>query len=151
MVAYDVPILPEWQAVGRPTVDRGFVIADEGVQIMKPNTFSGWLEGGWYIDLVDVEETEPGRLVVHDRQVDILLPPTSIRYEMLDLDDFADVIENGSLDAATAVRVLRNTQRFIDKYLRNTDQDVLESWPDFPPAAVRKLAELPPFEKGEQW
>ena len=145
VVAYDVPILPRWQVPGLPTTDRCFVIADEGVQITRPNTFSGVLEGGWYIDLVDVEEPEPGRLVVHDLYVDLLLPPVSVRYEVLDLDEFADALEDGSIDAGTAVRVLRNTQRFIDTHLRNLDRDVLDSWPDFPPATVQKLAELPPF------
>jgi hypothetical protein len=107
VVAYDVPILPQWQAPGRPTVDRCFVLLDEGVQVMKPNTFTGVLEGGWYIDLISVEESEPKRLIIHDLKVDHLL-------------------------------------------LRNLDQDVLESWPDFPPATVRELAELPPFEHVER-
>ncbi|MFI5708961.1 hypothetical protein [Kribbella sp. NPDC051620] len=31
-MAYDVPILPEWQAVGRPVVDRVFVIPPATVQ-----------------------------------------------------------------------------------------------------------------------
>jgi hypothetical protein len=145
VVAYDVPILPRWQAPGRPTVDRCFVIPDEGVQLTKPNTFTGVVEGGWYIDLVDVEEPEPQRILVHDRQIDLLLPPISFRYEVLDLDEFADAIEEGRIDAATAVRTLRNTQRFINKHLFNLDQDVLTAWPDFPPATVRELAELPPF------
>ncbi|MEV6030391.1 hypothetical protein AB0L65_04545 [Nonomuraea sp. NPDC052116] len=47
---------------------------------------------------------------------------------------------------ATAVRVLRNAQRFIDKHLRNLRQDPPSSWPDFPPAAILNLAELPPFD-----
>lgn len=145
VVAYDVPILPRWQAPGRPTTDRCYVIAAEGVQITQPNTFTGVLEGGWYVDLVDVEESEPGRLVIRDLQVDLLLPPVSVRYEVLDLDEFADAMEDGSIDAATAIRVLRDTQRFIDRRLRNLDQDVLTEWPDFPPATVLKLAELPPF------
>ena len=130
---------------GLPKVDRGFVLIDEGVQIMKPNTFSGVLEGGWYIDLIDVTEPEPNQLVIRDLQVDILLPPISYRYEVLDLDEFADAMENGAMDTPTAIRVLRDTQRFIDTHLRNLDQDELTSWPDFPPATVRKLAELPPF------
>lgn len=146
VVAYDVPILPQWQAPGRPTVDRCFVIADEGVQLTKPNTFTGALEGGWYVDLVEVDESEPNRLVVRDLEVDLVLPPKSLRYEVLDLDEFADALQDGSIDVTTAIRVLRDTQRFIDKHLRNLDQDVLDSWPDFPPATVLKLAELPPFD-----
>ncbi|MGW6282329.1 DUF402 domain-containing protein [Kribbella sp. NPDC055071] len=145
VVAYDVPILPQWQAPGRPTTDRCFVIATEGVQLTKPNTFTGAIEGGWYVDLVDVEESEPGRLAIHDLYVDLVVPPASFRYELLDLDEFADALEGGSIDAATAVRVLRDTQRFIDKYLRNLDEDPLTEWPDFPPVTVLKLVELPSF------
>ncbi len=145
VVAYDVPILPPWQVPGRPTTDRCFVIAAEGVQITRPNTFTGALEGGWYIDLIELEAVEPNRLVVHDLYADIVIPPTGRRYEVLDLDELADALEGGTIDAATAVRVLRDTQRFIDAHLRNLDHDGLDSWPDFPPAAMAELVELPPF------
>jgi hypothetical protein len=145
VVAYDVPILPPWQVPGLPKVDRGFVLIDEGVQIMQPNTFSGVLEGGWYIDLIEVTETEPNQLVIRDLQIDLLIPPISYRYELLDLDEFADALEKGAFDTTTAIRVLRDTQRFINTYLHNLDQDELTSWPNFPPPTVQKLAELPPF------
>ncbi|MGW0195932.1 hypothetical protein [Nonomuraea sp. NPDC003201] len=58
----------------------------------------------------------------------------------------ADALQDGAIDAATAVRVLRHAQRFIDKHLRNLKQDPPSSWPDFPPAAILNLAELPPFD-----
>jgi uncharacterized protein DUF402 len=145
-VAYDVEILPPWRVPGRPTTDRCFVIADEGVQITRPVNFVDALEGGWYIDLVELEEVGPKRLVVHDLYADIIVPPVSRRYEVLDLDELADALQDGTIDAATTVRVLRNAQRFIDKYLRNLDQDLPSVWPDFPPAAIQHLAELPPFK-----
>jgi hypothetical protein len=89
VVAYDVPILPPYQAPGRPTTDRCFVLSDEGVQLTKPNTFTGSFEGGWYIDLIEVEQPEPKRLVIHDLYVDILIPPQAVRYDLLDLPPFA--------------------------------------------------------------
>jgi hypothetical protein len=144
-LAYDVPILPQWQAPGRPTTDRCFVLPDEGVQLTKPNTFTGAYEGGWYIDLVDVEEPTPNSLVIHDRDVDILIPPSSLRYDVLDLDEFADALESGTLDLPTAARVLRDTQRFIDRHLRTPGQAPPAAWPDFPPASIQPLIELPPF------
>lgn len=150
IVAYDVEILPPWRVPGRPTTDRCFVIADEGVQIRKPVTFVDALEGGWYIDLIELEEAGPKELAVHDHYVDILVPPFNRHYEVLDLDEFADALENGAIDAATAARVLRDTQRFIDKHLRNLNQDPPGSWPDFPPAAVLGLAELPPFDVAQR-
>ncbi|MGW4963018.1 hypothetical protein ACWEPL_37870 [Nonomuraea sp. NPDC004186] len=64
------------------------------------------------------------------------------------IDELAEALQDGAIDAATAVRVLRNAQRFIDKHLRNLNQDPPSSWPDFPPAAILDLAELPPFDVG---
>lgn len=148
IVAYDVEILPPWLVPGRPTTDRCFVIADEGVQIRKPVTFVDALEGAWYVDLVEVEETGPKRLTVRDLYMDIVVLPAGRRYEVLDLDELADALQDGAIDAATTVRVLRDTQRFIDRRLRNLDQDPPSSWPDFPPAAVLELADLPPFDAG---
>lgn len=148
VVAYDVPILPQYQAAGRPTTDRCFVLPAEGVQLTKPNTFTGSYEGGWYIDLVDVEEPDPKRLVIHDLEIDFLIPPRAIRYDLLDLDEFADALEAGSIDINTAIKVLRNTQRFIDRHLRTPDQAAPAAWPDFPPAALLPLVELPPFAGG---
>jgi hypothetical protein len=34
------------------------------------------------------------------------------------------------------------------KHLRNLDHDAPNSWPDFPPAAIQNLVELPPFDIG---
>ncbi|WP_432940181.1 hypothetical protein ACQPXM_31115 [Kribbella sp. CA-253562] len=92
-----------------------------------------------------VEEPTPNTLVIHDRGVDILIPPTSLRYDVLDLDDFADALESGTLDLPAATRVLRDTQRFIDRHLRIPGQAPPTAWPDFPPASIQPLIELPPF------
>ncbi|GAA4993659.1 DUF402 domain-containing protein [Actinopolymorpha pittospori] len=94
------------------------------------------MEGGWYVDLVELEEVGPKRLVVHDLYVDIVVPPLSRRYEVLDLDELADALRDGAIDPATTVRVLRDAQRFLDKLLRNLDPEAPNSWPDFPPAAI---------------
>ncbi|MGC4939404.1 DUF402 domain-containing protein [Kribbella sp. DT2] len=146
VIAYDVPILPQWQAPGRPTTDRCFVLPDEGVQLTKPNTFTGTYEGGWYIDLIDLEEQHPNRLIVHDLYVDLLISPQAIRYDLLDLDELGDALQAGAIDTLTAVKVLRNTQAFIDRHLRNPNQSAPTHWPDFPPAALLPVLDLPPFE-----
>ncbi len=147
IVAYDMEILPPWRVPGRPTTDRCFVIADEGIQITRPVTFVDTLEGGWYIDLVELEEVGPQRLAVHDLYLDIIVPPVGRRYEVLDLDELADALQDGVIDAATTIKVLRNAQNFMDKHLRNLNQDAPHSWPDFPPAALANLVELPPFDR----
>ncbi|AUH43554.1 DUF402 domain-containing protein [Streptomyces sp. CMB-StM0423] len=148
LVAYDLRILPPWQVPGRPTTDRCFVVGDAGIQLTRPGTFAGALEGGWYVDVVELEEAGPKRLVVHDLYVDVIVLPSSRRYEVLDLDELAGALEDGRIDAATAARALRNAQRFIDGHLRDLDQEAPDSWPDFPPAAIRPLTELPPFAPG---
>jgi hypothetical protein len=145
VVAYDVPILPPYQAPGRPTTDRCFVLPDEGAQLTRPNTFTGSFEGGWYIDLIEVEQPEPKRLVIHDLYVDLLIPPRAVRYDLLDLDELADALQAGAIDTRTASKVLRNTQHFIDRHLRTPGQAEPTTWPDFPPAVVRPLLDLPPF------
>ncbi|GAB3810200.1 DUF402 domain-containing protein [Kribbella italica] len=144
-IAYDVPILPQYQAPGRPTTDRCFVLPDEGVQLTKPNTFTGSYEGGWYIDLIETEEPEPQRFVIHDLYVDLLIPPRAVRYDVLDLDEFAEALQIGAIDIATAVKVLRDTQLFIDRHLRTPNEAHPTAWPDFPPAALLPLLELPAF------
>lgn len=139
VLAYDVPILPQYQAPGRPTTDRCFVLPDEGVQLTQPNTFTGPYEGGWYIDLIELEHQAPNRLVVHDLYVDILIPPDGARYDVLDLDDLADAIQSNTIDTPTAAKVLRNTQRFIDRHLRTPDRAGV------PPAVLQPLLGLAPF------
>ena len=147
VIAYDVPILPQYQAPGRPTTDRCFVLPAEGVQITQPNTFTGPCEGGWYIDLVDAEEPDPKRFVIHDLYVDLLIAPEAVRYDLLDLDELGDALEAGSIDTGTAIKVLRNTQQFIERHLRRPDQAAPAAWPDFPPAVLLPLIDLPPFAR----
>lgn len=84
-------------------------------------------------------------LVVHDLYVDLVVPPTALRYEVLDLHELADALISGAIAASTAATALRDTQRFIDRHLRDLDTDELSGWRDFPPAAIADLATLPPF------
>lgn len=120
VMAYDVPILPQYQSLGRSTTDRCYVLPTEGVQLTKPNTFTGSYEGGWYVDLVEVEEPDPKRLVIRDLYVDLLVPPHAIRYDLLDLEELGGALEAGAIDTATAIKVLRNTQHFIPLARRPT-------------------------------
>lgn len=145
VVAYDMTILPEWRVAGRPNRDRAYLLLEEGVQLAQPVSWVGALEGGWYIDLVAIEETGPDRLVVRDLYVDLIILPTTRRYEVLDLDELADAVTTGVVDLTTATTVLRNTQSFIDTHLGNFDVEAPTTWPDFPPATIEGLATLPPF------
>lgn len=139
VIVYDVDILPEYRIEGGGTVDRCFILSDEGVQLRQPVTFGEELAGAWYVDLVELEERTDGRIAVHDLYVDIIVLPRGRRYEILDLDDLADAIADGTVSMKTAIRVLRRTQKFVDSHLFALGAQLGDPWPDFPPAAIEPL------------
>jgi len=139
-----VRILPEYQVAGRPTVDRSYLLLDEGVQLTKPAVFEGAVEGWWYVDLVEIEHTDDG-FVVADVYVDFLIPPAVNRYQLLDLDELADAVRGGQLTPAQCATVLDNTQRFINRYLRGAEEGPSGPHHEFPPSGVTTLESLPSF------
>jgi hypothetical protein len=144
VVAYDVRILPEYQVLGRPIIDRSYLLLDQGVQLTRPVVFEGLVEGWWYVDLVEVELTEAG-LVVHDLYVDFLIPPGADRYHVLDLDELGDALSQGQITATQCATVLSRTQRFIDRHLRATEKGSVDPPHQFPPESIAVLEPLPCF------
>jgi hypothetical protein len=137
-----VRILPEYQVLGRPTIDRSYLLLDQGIQLTRPVVFEGPVEGWWYVDLVEVELTEAG-LVVHDLYVDFLIPPGADRYHVLDLDELGDAVSRGQITATQCATVLSRTQRFIDRYLRATEKGSVDPPHQFPPESIAVLEPLP--------
>jgi uncharacterized protein DUF402 len=144
VAAYDVKILPEYQVAGRPTVDRSYLLLGEGIQLTKPAVFEGPVEGWWYVDLVEIEHTGTG-LLVHDLYVDLLIPPAAHRYQVLDLDEFADALRAGRITPAQCATVLDQTQQFINRYLRGREEGPAGPAHPFPPPEVKELEDLPTF------
>ncbi|HVQ18984.1 MAG TPA: hypothetical protein VMT27_08105 [Actinomycetes bacterium] len=144
VVAYDVRILPEYQVLGRPTIDRSYLLLDQGVQLTRPVVFEGPVEGWWYVDLVEVELTDHG-LVVHDLYVDFLIPPGADRYHVLDLDELGDALSQGQITATQCATVLSRTQRFIERHLRATEKASVDPPHQFPPESIAELELLPCF------
>lgn len=70
----------------------------------------------WYID-VDRIETQPGRWVVHDRYLDVIVKEGH-SYEILDADELADAVAAGTLQADQALDTLRSLDRLC-KTLRD--------------------------------
>ena len=95
----------------------------------------------WYVDLVHVT-TEQNTITVRDLYLDVMVPTDGRHQRLLDLDDYADAIENGHLDIHTAVDGLRRWQRFLDTHL-HAARDPRDRWTDFPPRRLRELAALP--------
>ncbi|HET6741418.1 MAG TPA: hypothetical protein VFH76_20885 [Kribbella sp.] len=116
----------------------------EGVQLTKPVVFEGAVEGWWYVDLVEVDETGDG-LVVRDLYVDFLIPPALDRYQILDLDELADGLSAGKITAAQCADVLTKTQEFVHRYLRRPEEGPNGPSAAFPPPEVVALERLPSF------
>jgi hypothetical protein len=133
---------------GRTLLERVFVLLDLGVSMSVPawrsTVGTDLAQAGpttWYVDLVHVSTTQDS-ITVRDLYIDVLVPTDGRHQRLLDLDEFADAIEAGQLDVATAVDGLRRWQRFLDRHL-HTARDPSEKWTDFPPRRLRDLAALP--------
>ncbi len=133
---------------GRTRLERVFVLLDLGVSMSLParRPSAGPDRDGsgpvtWYVDLVHVA-AGPGLVIVRDLYIDVLVLTDGRHQRLLDLDEFADAIEGGHLDAATAVDGLRRWQRFLDRHL-HAARDRQHGWTDFPPRRLRELAALP--------
>lgn len=160
VVAYEFA-LPErfepWP--GRTRLERVFVLTDVGVGMSQPcwraaasgggvtpgvdAAVSGTVGGGttWYVDLLELTD-HGSELIARDLYADVIVPVDGRHQRMLDLDEFADAMEDGTLPPAVAVDGLRRWQRFLDRHL-HLDRDPRHGWSDFPPAAIAVLAALP--------
>ncbi len=146
---------------GRTLVERTFVLLDCGVSFAntcwirwrKPDgtMVDRQSEGSdtWYVDLITVEQNG-GRYTFRDLYVDVMVPMDGRQHRLLDLDEFAAAIEDGSLLAPQATDALRRWQRFLDRYLYDGRAPV-SAWRDFPPTAILPLMELPQFGDPVRW
>jgi len=146
---------------GRSLLERTFVLLDLGVSFANPCWVRHLKADGavidrtqdgsdtWYVDLVTVER-EGDRYTFRDLYIDVMVPMDGRHYRMLDLDEFADAIDNASLSIVLAIDALRRWQRFLDRHL-HADRAPMGTWTDFPPAAILPLVELPPFAAPVRW
>ncbi|HYF62845.1 MAG TPA: hypothetical protein VD886_08510 [Herpetosiphonaceae bacterium] len=154
VVAYEMELPARFEPwPGRTRLERIFVLLDVGVSFTQPCWFRETRADGrviemdprgrdsWYVDLVAVEQ-QGGRIIVRDLYIDAFVPTDGRHYRMLDLDEYADAMADGSLPPAEAIDGLRRWQRFLDRHL-HADRWPPDDWTDFPPAAIRPLAELP--------
>jgi hypothetical protein len=121
---------------------RSFVLLDTGFQINQPVVFPEQQRGWWYCDLVRVVD-EGDTVHVDDHWIDVIVGPPDHPYRVFDLDEYADAIAAGDVDATTGIDGLRRTQTFLDRHLNRRHDVRRDSWPDFPPRAIAALASLP--------
>jgi hypothetical protein len=153
VVAYEME-LPErfepWP--GRTRLERTFVLLDVGVSFAQPCWVRETKADGrlvemdprgresWYVDLLAVEQ-QGDRYILRDLFIDVMVPTDGRHYRMLDLDDYADAMANGTLPLDLAIDGLRRWQRFLDRHL-HAERWPSAAWPDFPPRSIQALAEL---------
>lgn len=147
---------------GRSLVERTFVLLEVGVSFANPcwvreRRLDGTVvevdprgRDSWYVDLITVEQ-EGERYLFRDLYIDVIVPTDGRHARLLDLDEYADALADGTLALAEAIDGLRRWQHFLDRYL-HTSRWPPDSWADFPPAAIQPLAALPaPFGKPTRW
>src|SRR5438552_4283542 len=162
VVAYEFELPDSFKPwPGRTLVERTFVLLELGVSFANPcwarhTKPDGTVvdrgaegRGTWYVDLVTVEQ-HGDRYIFRDLFIDVVVPMDGRHYRMLDLDEFADAIDNGSLSVEQATDALRRWQRFLDRHL-HPGRAPVENWIDFPPAAILPLLELRPFDEPVRW
>ena len=163
VVAYEFELPERYEPwPGRTRLERTFVLLDVGVSFANPCWLRATEPDGsvaemdprgrdsWYVDLVTVEE-QGDRYTFRDLYVDLIVPTDGRPYRMLDLDEFADAIADGTMSLEEAVDGLRRWQKFLDRYL-HADRWPPAEWSDFPPASIRGLIEVPaPFGEPVKW
>jgi hypothetical protein len=147
---------------GRTRLERTFVLLDVGVSFANPCWVRETRADGsvvevdpngrdsWYVDLISVD-TQGDRYTCRDLYIDVMVPTDGRHYRMLDLDEYADAMADGTLSLDDAIDGLRRWQRFLDRYL-HTSRWPPTTWSDFPPASIRSLSELvAPFAESMRW
>ncbi len=125
------------------TVGRSYVLLGLGVKLTIPPIWTQRGDPIWYVDLAIVTREDDLYRIV-DLDIDVFVPTDGRPYRLLDLDEFADAIEDGEFTLVEAIDGLRRWQRFLDAHLhRFGPGDVETGWRDFPPAAIASLAKLP--------
>lgn len=147
---------------GRTRLERTFVLLDLGVSFANPCWVREFKPDGsvveadprgrdsWYVDLITVE-MQSNRYMFRDLYIDVMVPTDGRHYRILDLDEYADAMADGTLSLSAAIDGLRRWQRFLDQHL-HTDRFPPTTWSDFPPASIRHLYEMDvPFGAAVRW
>jgi hypothetical protein len=146
---------------GRTLIERTFVLLDLGVSFANPcwarhlrpdgTVVNRDAEGRdtWYVDLVTIEQ-DGNRYTCRDLYIDVMVPMDGRHHRMLDLDEFANAVDDGSLSIEQATDALRRWQRFLDRHLHALRAPAA-GWTDFPPRAILPLLAMPPFGNPIRW
>lgn len=110
-------IVTKWDVLKpRNDIAKGYsaYFLNQGVKLSKVYGPTGDLVY-WYCDIVmpDIDRNA-GTYVFHDLLIDVLIYPDG-EVKVVDLDEFADVMEQGILDTADYLAALRSTDALLKK------------------------------------
>ncbi len=110
-------IVTKWDVLKpRSDIARGYsaYFLDQGVKLSKEYDPQGNL-AYWYCDIVKpVIDEAAGTYAFHDLLIDVLIFPDGM-VKVVDLDEFADIMEQGILDPADYLAALRTTDALLKK------------------------------------
>lgn len=163
VIAYEFELPERYEPwPGRTRLERTFVLLDVGVSFANPCWIRQTKPDGsvveadprgrdsWYVDLVTVD-VQRDRYTFRDLYIDVMVPTDGRHYRMLDLDEYADAMADGTLSLEDAIDGLRRWQRFLDRYL-HSDRWPPTGWTDFPPTSISRLSAIPaPFATPVKW
>lgn len=110
---------------------RHYLLLDESVKLMHEPW--GW-QNRWYADLVRIERINDAVITVTDLCLDVIIEGTGPTYRVIDLEDFADALVTGRIQADGLRDPLYKLQRFLDNHLHGGK--------DFPPSSIRRFVEM---------
>lgn len=88
----------------------------------------GW-KGQWYVDIIRVIREAADTIRLQDLYIDVIVDGGGPAYRIIDLDDLARAIDDGTIVHTDLVSALHATQQFLDNHLHRHR--------DFPPEAIR--------------
>src|SRR5258708_8503286 len=94
-----------------------------------------------YVDLLTVD-VQGDLYTCRDLYIDVIIPTDGRHHLMLDLDEYADALADGTMSLQEGIDGLRRWQRFLDRYIHN-DRCPQPGWSAFPPPSVPTLLALP--------
>lgn len=110
-------IITKWNVLKpRNDIAKGYsaYFLSQGVKLSKIYGPAGDLIY-WYCDIIKPEiDKAAGTYIFHDLLIDVLIYPDGT-VKVMDLDEFADIMEQGILDSADYLAALRSTDALLKK------------------------------------
>lgn len=116
---------------------RFFVVPDKHIMFADESSLTQVIPNAhWYVHIVDAFEYDPERRIwcVEDREIDVIVEPGLQSYRVIDLEEFGEAVEDGSLSLSDARRILTGLQQFLDEFLHSKS---------FPPKVVQQWTIIP--------